>query len=116
MNPLDLFNSLGWVFGPLVLLAGIYALVICNWADSPRWAWRAVICSCMPFVLGVIAALWGLNLILEAGQQAGDRGMSWYYLGKTCLAGLVVTLPPLVWSLLLLRSRAGRRPDVAGSN
>ena len=113
MNPLLLFNTLGWIFGPLVILARLYALLICKWADSPRWARRAMICSCVPFFLGVVDALWGLSLLLDAGQQAGDLGMSWYNLGKICLGGLVVTIPPLVWSLLLLRSHAGQRPDIA---
>jgi hypothetical protein len=113
MNPLWLFNSLGWIFGPLVFLAGIYALVLCKWADSPQWVRRALICSFVPFVLSVIGAFWGLQMILDAGPQAGDRGMAFYYLGKTCVAGFVVTLPALVWSLLLRRSRG--RSNVAGS-
>jgi hypothetical protein len=115
MNPLDLFNTLGLIFGPAVFFFGIFALGMCNACESRRSARRALIFACLPFALGVVASVVGAIIILNAGQQAAGQGMSWFYACKSSLAGLVVTLPPLLWALWL-RSRGDRGPGMIKAN
>ncbi len=112
MNPLDLISGLGPIFALAMLLAVIVALVMCGRADSPRTVRRALIASFVPFVLGVLSAPVGIAVLLGDG---GNKPIPWFILGKNCLAGLVITLPPLIWALMLMRSR-GRPATVATDN
>jgi hypothetical protein len=102
-----LFGTTGWIFGPLILAAGLLALGLCLWASrrsgSPQGRRRAVAFALLPLALGVCAVLFGLVVLWLSGQKTAD----WLALGRACLAGLVVTVVPLAWSLLLLRLRGG---------
>jgi hypothetical protein len=106
MNVLALFDTTGFIIGPAMMLAGIVALVLCLRAsrqpDSPRAKRVALLVSLLPFALGIFAIPFGLAAWAASGQGGTP---DWLALGKACLAGLVVTAVPLVWSLLLLRPR-----------
>jgi hypothetical protein len=111
MNILWLFDSCGYIFGPAILSAGLLALGLCLWANLAQRAERlnriAAVFSLGPVVLGLCGALFGLGLLWYLGKLGDIRADNWVALGKVCLAGLVVTIPPLLWSLLLLRGRRG---------
>jgi hypothetical protein len=102
-----LFNTCGTIFGPAIWLAGIVAIVLCVRATrrpSPERRQLAFRASLAPFALGVLGVFVGLA-VCAANQIAADAGA----LLKVCLAGFVVTVPALVWSLSLPRPR----PQVA---
>jgi hypothetical protein len=104
VNILWLFDSLGLIFGPLVFLAGITALFLCYRATHRAESGirkTALIGSLTPFAVGICAAVFGI--ILFSGKPGGLQNEEWLSLGKACLAGLVVTAIPLVWSLMLFR-------------
>jgi hypothetical protein len=108
MGILWLFDSCGWIFGPAIMLAGLIALGVCLWASFKSALARvAVGFALAPAALGICAALFGFGLIWYLGQLGAMKVDNWLYLGKACLAGLVVTMPPLAWSLALLRMRQG---------
>lgn len=101
---MQLFNTLGFVFGPLMLLAGIAALALCFRASGRQESFQrrrqAVMGSFAPLVVGIAAAITGLIMFIPAGMN--DELMR--NLGKAVLAGVVVTALPLVWSLWLFRT------------
>jgi hypothetical protein len=103
MIVLELFNTLGLIFGPLVFLVGIVALALCLRAtkrpDSSYARRTALFGSLAPFVAGICAVIFGLIYCGILGLQ-----VHWLDLGKACLAGLVVTAIPLLWSLMLFRA------------
>jgi hypothetical protein len=107
MSFLSLFNTTGWIFGPAILLAGVVALVLCIRASLPGSAPQsrrvALFAALLPFALGICAAIVGFAVWQAAGAPAGDGFGPWPALGKACLAGLVVTVPPLGWAFLLNR-------------
>lgn len=100
MSILWLFNSAGWIFGPLVLLAGIAAVLLCVRATlRPTARRQAFLVSLSPLAVGCAGAIAGLILFLPDGMKTEH----WLSLGKVILAGLVVSVVPLVWSVIMLR-------------
>jgi hypothetical protein len=101
-------QSLGWLFGPLMLLAGLAALVMCARAtvrtDRPV-ARRALMWALLPPVLGVVGAIVGLVVWFVSQPGAPNRGPNWLALGYTVLFGVFVALAPALWALVLLRQR-----------
>ncbi len=108
MGMLWLFNTTGYIFGPVILLAGLLALFLCLRASAWARNWparrAAVAASLLPLAAGVCAALVGLAVWGLAGRPGADQAAAWLALGKASLAGLVVTLIPLAWSAWLLRA------------
>jgi hypothetical protein len=100
-----LFNSLGLIVGSVMLLALVVALVLCLLAtfrpSALRLRRRAFYGAFAPFAVGIGGFIWGIVLLLPAGGMQQDV---WLNLGKVVLAGAVVSLGPLVWSLLLYRT------------
>jgi len=107
LSLLSLFNTAGYIFGPLIVLAGVVALVLCLRASrrtgTPRLRQTALFGSLTPLATGVLGAIVGLILLLGSGQQDGIQSEQLVNLGKVCLAGLVITISPLLWSLMLFR-------------
>jgi len=100
---LALFNTAGYIFGPIIVIAGVVALTLCLRAtlrmDSPHARRTALFGSLSPFAAGICGAIFGFIYCLLLGQQA----VQWLALGKVCLAGLVVSTIPLLWCLALFR-------------
>jgi len=111
MNILSIFSTTGYIFGPAILVAGLIALMMCLRASSrtsSRTARKAaVVLSLLPFATSILGAFFGLAVWWWSGLQSEDPWKNWLALGQTCLAGLLVTLAPLLWSLLLFRLRQG---------
>jgi hypothetical protein len=111
MGILWLINSCGYIFGPAIFAAGLVALGLCLRASlkqaSARAGRLAITLSLLPLALGVCGALFGLTLMWYLGELGRMRTENWLALAKVCLVGLIVTLPPLVWSLVLVRRRRG---------
>src|SRR6516225_3612838 len=107
MNVLALFDTAGYIVGPAIMLAGLLALLLCLRAtrqiDSPQARRTALLASFLPLGAGFLGALFGLIWFLCFGPQGGIQMVQWQALGKVCLAGLVVTTFPLLWSLVLFR-------------
>jgi hypothetical protein len=103
-----LFNTAGLIFGPLIILAGIVAVISCLRASrrttSPQSRRNALVGSLLPFIVGIFGAIAGLAFMLTSGQAGGIQTEHWLNLGKVCLAGLVVSSIPLVWCLWLFRT------------
>jgi hypothetical protein len=106
VNVLWLFDTTGWIIGPVMLITGLLALVLClranNSASSPRAVRAALIASLLPLAAGVCAIGFGWAVVWYSGKIPEDTTGIWLALGKACLAGLVVSLVPLSWSLGLL--------------
>jgi hypothetical protein len=105
---LSFFNTAGLIFGPLIVLAGVVALILCfraSWrTTSPQFRRHALIGSLSPFIVGICGALAGLAFMLGSGQAGGIQTEHWRNLGKVCLSGLVVSSIPLLWCLWLFRT------------
>jgi hypothetical protein len=101
-------QSLGWLFGPLMLLAALVALVMCARAtvrtDRPV-ARRALMWALLPPVLGVVGAIVGLVMWSVSQPGAPNQGPNWLALAYTVLFGAFVALVPALWALVLLRQR-----------
>ena len=106
-----LFQTAGWICGPLIVFTGIIALVLCLRAtcrpDSPVLRRNAWIGSLIPLALGICGAIVGLVVFFVSGAPGGLQQEHCLNLGRVVLAGLVVSAVPLLWSLFLLR-----RPSV----
>ena len=105
---LKLFDTCGLIVGPLMLAAGIVALVLCIRASQRPGASQlrqAVYASIMPLVIGICGASIGLVLILLSPPPGGIRDDNVAALGKVILAGLTVSAIPMLWCLMLLRPR-----------
>jgi hypothetical protein len=98
-----LFDTCGLITGPAMWLAGLVAVALCvratRRADSEsrrlaRWA------SLAPLAVGVAGVFAGLAFCAASHISADPAALL-----KVTLAGLVVTLPALVWSLSLRRPR-----------
>ena len=104
-----LFSTCGLIFGPAIMLAGLVALGLCllasRRASPPRSRRNAFFASLLPLVVAVCGALVGLVLWLALGYSSGSPLENGLALGQVCLAGLVVSFLPLLWSVLLLRLR-----------
>ncbi len=105
MSILSLFNTCGYIVGPAMWIAGLIALGICLRASlQPRPAptrRTALAVSLTPLGVGICGALFGLAMVWWAGRLPVMARENWLALGKVCLAGLVVTAPPLAWALVL---------------
>ena len=109
MGILWLFDTCGLMVGPAIWAAGLFALWRCLRASRrtspPRSRRVAALLSLLPFAVGICGAIFGLILWQVTAQPARNPQDVWGNLGKVCLAGLVVTSLPLLWSLILLRQR-----------
>jgi|GEM_PF-6656834 len=103
-------QSPGWIFGPLMLIAGLVAIVMCVRAMSRdrSAARRALLWSLLPVVFGVVGAITGGIVWMATGQVAPAPTMVWMALGGTILFGVFVAIIPTLWSIILLQ----RRPPV----
>lgn len=106
---LSLFQTCGLICGPLMFLAGIVAVVLCfratrNPSTGPLR--RAVCGSISPLVVGIVGALVGLAVALNANPPGGLQDQHWMALGKVVLSGLTVAAIPMLWCLALLKPRA----------
>lgn len=103
MNPLWLFDTCGWIFGPAIMAAGVIAITMCAWVTfgsaSKRARRRTVALATLPLLLGICGFLVGLALAWNQDMTSEH----WLALGKVCLAGAMVTLVPLPWALWLIR-------------
>ncbi len=109
MDFLLLLKAPGYVFGPLMLLGGLAALVACARATrrADRAARRrALVWALVPLAVGAVAAAFGAVRWGLSGQVAPDRAFVWGLLGYTVLFGTLVTAGPLAWAAVL----AVRRP------
>lgn len=106
MDFVTMVRSPGYIFGPLMLLTGLVALVVCLRAtlraDRPA-ARRAVAWSLAPVGVGILGALVGLAYWGLSDMVSENRAETWGYLGYTVLFGILVAAVPLVWSVALLR-------------
>ncbi|MCE9562777.1 MAG: hypothetical protein K8U57_12090 [Planctomycetes bacterium] len=104
MDLLWLFRTTGPIFAALILLTGLISLILCVRAtmrsSSPRRRRIAAIGSSLPVLVGVAAIPVGLIVCL-----ANNVEVQWWALGRAFLAGVVVAIIPLVWSLTLLRKQ-----------
>lgn len=100
-------QSPGWIFGPLMLLAGVTAVVMCVRAMSRDLAaaQRALLWSLLPVVLGVGGAIVGGIVWMATGQVAPAPASVWMALGGTILFGVFTAVVPALWSLILLQRR-----------
>lgn len=108
MDFMLLLKAPGFIFGPLMLIAGLVAVVVCVRASlrpdrvSHR---RAVAWSLAPLALGLVGATYGAVHWAVSGRVAPDRGFVWLLLGYTVLFGVLVTAVPLVWATALTRRK-----------
>ena len=99
-------KSPGYIFGPLMLLAGLAAVVACVRATrrpDRTAARRALRWSLLPPALGVVGALFGAVVALISGFPADRWVAAFPYLICTILVGVFVALVPALWSFVLLR-------------
>ncbi|MBA4066099.1 MAG: hypothetical protein C0501_20745 [Isosphaera sp.] len=112
MDLVEMVKSPGYIFGPLMLLAGAAAVVACvratRRADRTS-ARRAVTWSLTPIALGIVGAMVGAAVWWLSDRVAPDRLEVWMRLGYVVLFGVFVAAVPLVWSSALLV----RRPPAA---
>jgi hypothetical protein len=103
------FRSPGYIFGPLMLLAGLAAVALCLRAtfrpDRPS-ARRALLWSLVPPALGVAGAIFGAVVLALADQPGKDWVQASKYLGCTILFSVFVAVIPALWSLVLLQRRS----------
>jgi uncharacterized membrane protein len=108
---LMVFRSPGYIFGPLMLLAGLAAVALClraTFRPDRASARRVLFWSLVPPVLGVVGAIVGAVVLALADQPGKDWAEASKYLGCTILFGVFVAVIPALWSLVLLQ----RRPTV----
>jgi hypothetical protein len=101
-------RSPGYLFGPLMLFAGLIAVALCVQAarrlDRAR-ARRALVWALVPPVLGVVGAISGAVVLALTEQPNKDWSAALPYLGGTILFGVFVALVPALWSFFLFRRR-----------
>ncbi len=116
MNILWPINTLGPIFVGPIFLSTFLAFFVCFKASrpgsSPKVARRAFIYSLLPFGISIVAACSGLLLIAVTGDSL-EKGGGWWAVFKTTLVGFVLTVVPLIWSLLIMRSGKGTAPTTA---
>src|SRR5438094_157734 len=99
MDIVMMIRSPGYIFGPLMLVLGVAAVVVCVRAarrgDRPS-ARRAVGWSLSPIAAGLAGAVFGLTYWAAATRPDADRGVVWAALGYTVLFGVFVAAVPLV--------------------
>lgn len=103
---LFLFNTTGLIFGPLILLSGGFSLFICFKATRSRndikLRRQSLLISFLPFFISLLGAMIGYLILINYGGNRGIQVANWLALGKCCLAGLIVSLLPLSWSIYLI--------------
>ncbi len=106
MALLWLFDTCGAIIAPLMWLTGLVAIGLCiramrrpESAQPPRIAMKA---SLLPLAFGLLGAIVGLMFFQDPRTTLVEASLN---MAKVCLAGLVVTAVPFVWSLSLMRSR-----------
>jgi hypothetical protein len=108
MDFMLLLKAPGYIFGPLMLLAGVAAVVACaraSWRPDRAARRRAVAWALVPLALGVVGATYGAVRWGLSGQVAQDRAFVWGLLGYTVLFGALVAALPLAWAAALVRRR-----------
>jgi hypothetical protein len=103
-----MLKSPGYIFGPLMLLAGLAALVMCVRATrrpDRTAARRALRWSLLPPVIGVVGALYGVAVGIIYGFPANAWVAAAPYLGCTILFGVFVAIIPALWAFVLLQRR-----------
>jgi hypothetical protein len=101
-------QSPGYIFGPLMLLAGLAAVVMCVQATrrpDRAAARRALLWSLTPPVFGVAGAIFGVAVGIIGGFPANAWVAAAPYLGCTILFGVFVAIIPALWSVVLLQRR-----------
>ncbi|MBN9119004.1 MAG: hypothetical protein J0I06_07560 [Planctomycetes bacterium] len=101
------WRSPGWIFGPLMMLAGVVAVVMCARATlrSDRVpARRALAWALVPPVLGALGAVFGAVVWALSGPAA-DPARARMALVCTVAFGLFVAAVPFLWALVLLQRR-----------
>jgi hypothetical protein len=101
-------RSPGYIFGPLMLLAGLVAAALCLRATlrpGRGGAQRALAWSFLPTALGVAGAIFGAAVWASSGRAAPDPAAVWAALGCTVLFGVFTSVVPVLWSLALLWRR-----------
>jgi len=105
MNILWLFDTCGYIFGPAIMVAGVVPVLLCAGvtfrSTSRRTQRLAVALAVSPLALGLCGFLVGLVVCWSASLPS----VPWLALGKVCLAGAAVSVVPLIWALLLFRTR-----------
>ena len=103
---LFLFNTTGLIFGPLILLSGGFSLFIFFKATRSRndikLRRQSLLISFLPFFISLLGAMIGYLILINYGGNRGIQVANWLALGKCCLAGLIVSLLPLSWSIYLI--------------
>jgi hypothetical protein len=105
---LMLVKSPGYIFGPLMMLAGLVAVVMCVRATlRPERAntRRALRWSAVPPALGVVGAIYGAAVGIIGGFPANAWVAAAPYLAGTILFGVFVAIVPALWALVLLQRR-----------
>jgi len=101
------FKSPGWIFGPLMLLSGLVAVVMCARATVRAErvaARRALRWSLVPPALGVVGAIVG-GIVWAAHGPASDPARARMALFCTVVFGVFCAAVPTLWSLVLLQRR-----------
>lgn len=99
----------GFIFMPLILLAGVVAIVACVRASrraDPATRWRPVWWALAPLALSILGVIVGLIARSLAGHTGPIPLTKWRYLGYTIELGLLVSSIPLLWAIAI----ASRRP------
>jgi len=100
-------RSPGWIFGPLMLLSGLVAFVVCVRATARAEraaARRALRWSLVPPALGVVGAIVG-GIVWVASGAATDPARARMALFCTFVFGVFCAAIPMLWSLALLQRR-----------
>jgi uncharacterized membrane protein len=101
-------KSPGYIFGPLMLLAGLAAVAMCVKATlrpDRSAARRALTWALAAPALGAVGAVVGAGVAALSDQPNKDWATAAAHLGCTVLFGVFVALVPALWALALLRRR-----------
>ncbi len=103
-----LFDSCGFIFGPAMFAAAGVALFLCARSTfgvpTKRTEQLLLPMSALPLLLGCCGFVVGVAVCWIENMPS----FPWLVLGKVCLAGGVMSLLPLAWSLYLRRVRLAR--------
>lgn len=102
-----LLQAPGYIFGPLMMLAGFVAVVMCVWATfrtDRGSARRALMWSAVPPVLGVLGVIFGA-IVWALNGPASDPARARLALFLTIVFGVFCALVPALWALVLVQRR-----------